>query len=86
MAVDFQKSKSKAQSPLLPGSIGGVDVEAYKYLGVHMDEKLDCSVNSDTVYRKTQSQLFFLRRLWSFNVCSKMLKMFYQSVVVSVLF
>ena len=30
--------------------------------------------------------MFFLRRLWSFNICSKLLWMFYQSVVTSVLF
>ena len=32
------------------------------------------------------SRLYFLRKLRSFNVCSKMLEIFYQSVVASVLF
>ncbi|KAI3358325.1 hypothetical protein L3Q82_014767 [Scortum barcoo] len=30
--------------------------------------------------------MYFLRRLRSFNICSKLLQMFYQSVVASVLF
>ena len=30
-----------------------------------------------------QSRLFFLRRLRSFNVCTRLLRMFYQSVVAS---
>ena len=36
--------------------------------------------------KKGQSRLYFLRRLRSFNVCSKMLCMFYQSVVASAIF
>ena len=85
MVVDFRRS----QPPLLLVSIEGVSVEVvnnYKYLGVHMDNKLDWSANIDAIYRKGQSRLYFLRRLRSFNVCSKLLRMFYQSVVASILF
>ena len=39
-----------------------------------------------TVYKKGLSRLYFLRKLRSFNVCSKMLEIFYQSVLASVLF
>ncbi|KAG5262251.1 hypothetical protein AALO_G00293860 [Alosa alosa] len=59
---------------------------ARKYLGIHLDNKLDWSVNTEALYKKGQSRLYFLKRLRSFNVCSKLLWMFYQSVVVSVLF
>ncbi|KAI4892522.1 hypothetical protein NFI96_005753 [Prochilodus magdalenae] len=55
-------------------------------LGVHLDERLDWSVNTDIVYKKAQSRLYFLRRLGSFRICQKLLLMFYQSVVASVLF
>ena len=44
------------------------------------------SANTEAFYKKGQSRLYLLRRLWSFNVCSKLLWMFYQSVVASVLF
>src|SRR4029434_2142808 len=85
MVVDFRRSRP----PLLPVSIEGVSVEVvttYKYLGVHMDNKLDWSANVDAIYKKGQSRLYFLRRLRSFNVCNKLLRMLYQSVVASVLF
>ena len=36
--------------------------------------------------RKGQGRLYFLRRLRSFNICRKLLWMFYQTVVASVLF
>ena len=85
MIMDFRKSKP----PLQIVNICGVDIEvvtSYKYLGVHLDNKLDWSLNTDTLYKKGQSHLFFLRKLRSLNICSKMLQMFYQSVVASVLF
>ena len=61
-------------------------MDSYKYLGVQINNKLDWSTNTDTIYRKGQSRLFFLRRLRSFSVCSRLLKTFYQSVVASALF
>ncbi|KAI4897428.1 hypothetical protein NFI96_004653 [Prochilodus magdalenae] len=85
MCIDFRRSRPSQQ----PISIKGVDVEvvrSYRYLGVHLDERLDWSVNTDIVYKKAQSRLYFLRRLGSFRICQKLLLMFYQSVVASVLF
>ncbi|KAI4893552.1 hypothetical protein NFI96_004195 [Prochilodus magdalenae] len=66
-----------SQQPIF---IKGVDVKvvrSYKYLGVHLDERLDWSVNTDTVYKKAQSRLYFLRRLGSFRICQKLPLMFY---------
>ena len=51
-------------------------VNTYKYLGVHLDNKLDWSANTDALYKKGQSWLYFLRRLGSFNVGNKLLSMF----------
>lgn len=59
-------------------------VDSYRYLGVHTNKKkLDWSHNTDAVFKKGQSTLFFLRRLGSFSVCNGLLKIFYQSVVAS---
>ena len=52
-----------------------------KYPGVHHDNRLDW--DTEAVYRKGQSRLHFLRKLGTFNVCGKMLHIFYQSVVAS---
>ncbi len=38
------------------------------------------------MYRKGCSRLYLLRKVRSFNVCSKMLEIFYQSLVASTLF
>ncbi|TWW81868.1 hypothetical protein D4764_01G0016830 [Takifugu flavidus] len=85
MVVDFRKSKS----PPSPVCISGKDVEivpSYRFLGVQLDNKLEWSTNTDAVYKKAMSRLYFLRRLRSFSVCSRMLQMFYQSVMASTIF
>ena len=51
-----------------------------------IDNKLDWKSNTEAVYKKGMSRLYFLRKLRSFNVCSKMLEIFYQSVVASAIF
>ncbi|TWW77451.1 hypothetical protein D4764_12G0008410 [Takifugu flavidus] len=59
--------------------------QTFKYLGLWLDNRLDWTSNTRQLYKKTQSRIYFLRRLRSFNICRKLLWMFYQSVVASVL-
>ncbi|XP_049926802.1 uncharacterized protein LOC126406528 [Epinephelus moara] len=82
LVVDLRRTRT----PVTPVSILGhnVDiVEHYKYLGVFIDNKLDWTKNTEVLYKKGQSRLYFLRRLRSFNICRTMLRMFYESVVAS---
>ncbi|KAI4890987.1 hypothetical protein NFI96_031382 [Prochilodus magdalenae] len=85
MVVDFRRARPLTQ----PVFIEGVEAEmvrTYRYLGLHLDERLDWSANTDILYRKGQSRLYFLRRLGSFNICRKLLQMFHQTLVSSCLF
>ncbi len=85
LVVDYQRKRS----PPVPVTIQGEEVErvdSYKYLGVQINKKLDWTHNTDALFRKGQSRLFFLRRLRSFSVCNRLLKIFYQSTVASALF
>ena len=89
LVVDFRKPRDPPRPPPAPVFINKVEVEmvdSYKYLGLYMNKKLDWSDNTDALYKKGQSRLFFLRRLRSFDVCSRLLRMFYQSVVASAIF
>lgn len=62
-------------------------VEHYNYLGAHLSNGLDWRTKTDAVYKRGMSRLYFLRKLRYCidNVCNKMLEIFYQSVVVSVI-
>lgn len=59
-------------------------MDTCEYLGVHFNNRLDWKCNTEAVYRKGQSRLYFLRKLSS--VCNKMLLIFYQSVASTVFF
>ena len=84
MVIDFRKKRKSAFQPLRLQDVEAV--EDYKYLGVTINHRLDWRSNTEAVYKKGMSRLYFLRKLRSLNVCSKMLKIFYQSVVASVFF
>ncbi|KAI3367324.1 hypothetical protein L3Q82_008367 [Scortum barcoo] len=86
--VDFRKRRRRRDQPT-PISIRGTEVEvvsSHRYLGVQLDEKLDWRSHTESVYRKGQSRLYFLRRLRSFNICPPLLQSVYHTVVASALF
>ena len=68
VVIDFRRKAPQTA----PVNIQGLDieiVEEYKYLGVHINNKLDWTHNTDVLYKKGQSHLHLLRRLRSFGVC-----------------
>ena len=74
---------------LLLASIEAVDVELVRtpeYLGLQLDDRLDWSAKRwHSLQEGAEAVLFPYRRLGSFNICRKLLLMFYQLVVASVL-
>ncbi|KAI4894837.1 hypothetical protein NFI96_004578 [Prochilodus magdalenae] len=62
LVVDFRRCRHPP--PLV--NIRGMDIErvdSYKYLGVHLNNKLDWSVNTTALHKKGQSRLYLLKRL-----------------------
>ena len=57
----------------------------YKYLGVHLDNKLSWNVHVHSVCSKFHQRLYFLRRLRAFGVYEKILLLFYRSIIESIL-
>ena len=73
--------------PLRPLVINGEEVEIvgeYKYLGSIIDCKLDWSPNALALLKKGNQRLYFMKKLKSFSVCTKLLELFYKSTVESV--
>ena len=58
-------------------------MEAYEYLLVHLDNRLDWRCNADDVQKNGQSSLYFLRWLRSLSICSKVLYIFHKSAMES---
>ncbi len=85
LIIDFRRNKEA----ILLVTINGQNIEivqSYKYLGVHLDSKLNWKRNSEVVFKKAQSRLFFLRKLSSIGIGRKLLYVFYQGILASVLF
>ena len=75
LLIDFRR-KAATNSP---GNIQGLDIETVdsdRYLGVHLNNKLSWTTNTDVLYKQGQSRLYLMRRLRSF----------YGIVVASALF
>lgn len=61
-------------------------VESYKYLGVHLDNKLKWKDNTGVLLKKAESRLFFLRKLRSLDISPRLLGVVYEGILASVLF
>jgi hypothetical protein len=82
--IDFRKNPA-AIAPLV---INGSEVEivkCFKFLGVHLSSDLKWGCNADSIVKKGQQRLFFLRQLRSFHVSQPLLLKFYRAVIESVL-
>ena len=82
--VDFRRKKS----PLSPLLIDGKTVEIVqhvKFLGSTISSYLKWELNVDTIFKKAQQRLYFLRRLRSFGLTTQITLNFYKAVIESVL-
>ena len=68
MIVDFWRTRDQSNTF---SSVGEeVVVEEYKYLSVHLGNRLDWRHNTDGLSKKGQSRLYLLRNHISFSVFS----------------
>uniref|UniRef100_A0A8C7H559 Alkylated DNA repair protein AlkB homologue 8 N-terminal domain-containing protein n=1 Tax=Oncorhynchus kisutch TaxID=8019 RepID=A0A8C7H559_ONCKI len=84
MIVDFRKQQSEHP----PIHIDGTVVErvvSFKFLGVHITDKLNWSTHTDSIMKKAQQRLFNLRRLKKFGLSPKALTNFYRCTIESIL-
>ena len=80
--MDFRRTRSEPNTVSIQGEEVEVD-EEYRYLGVYLDSRLDWKCNIEAVFKKGHNRLCFLRKLMSFNVCTKMLHILYKPLVES---
>jgi len=84
MCFDFRKSGHFDGSLYINGEPVEV-VDSFKYLGVHIDNKLSFSTHVQSVNKECQQRLYLLRKMKLFDVDSKLLLFLYRSIVESVL-
>ncbi|KAM9816603.1 uncharacterized protein ACBT44_010847 [Syngnathus typhle] len=84
MTVDFRRDPS----PLLPLTIRSntiLSTDTFKFLGTTISRDLKWTGHIDSVRKKAQQRLYFLRQLKKFNLPRELLKTFYTAIIQSVL-
>ncbi|KAI3366522.1 hypothetical protein L3Q82_000652 [Scortum barcoo] len=83
-------TSGRRHSPPAPVSIQGTDIDtvkSYKYLGVHLNDSLDWSDNTNVLVKKGNSRLVPAQEAEVFfGVQGPLLRTFYDSVVASAIF
>jgi hypothetical protein len=84
MIVDFRKQQ-REHPPIYINGTAVEKVESFKFLGVHITDKLKWSTHVHSVVKKVQQRLFNLRRLNKFGLAAKTLTNFYRHTIESFL-
>ena len=84
MIVEYRKRRTKHAPILIDGAVVE-PVESFKFLGVHITNKLTWSKQTKTVVKKARQNLFPLRRLKIFGMGPQILKKFCSYTIGSCL-
>ncbi|XP_077599374.1 UBAP1-MVB12-associated (UMA)-domain containing protein 1 isoform X1 [Stigmatopora nigra] len=82
--LDFRK-RSTDLAPLLINGVCVDRVQSFKFLGVHVTDRLSWSTNTTVLVKKAQKRLHFLRVLRRDKLDTKLLATFYRATVESIL-
>ena len=79
MIMDYKKKRAKhTPIPILIEGAVVEQVESYKFLGVHINNKLELSKHTKTVVKRARQSLFPLRKLKRFGMGPEILIRFYS--------
>ena len=84
MCIDFRKNQ-RCPKPVYMKGEAVERVETYKYLGVVFDSKLNWKENVNSVLKKVNTKMYWLRKLRSFAVNSGTVVTFYTAVICSII-
>jgi hypothetical protein len=84
MIVDIRKQQREPPPIHIDGTVEE-KVESFKFLSLHITDKLKWSTHTDSVVKKAQQRLFNLRRLKKFCLSPKTLINFYRCTIESIL-
>ena len=82
--MDNRKWRTEHTPILIYGAVVE-QVESFKFLGVHINNKLEWSKHTKTVVKRARQSLFPLRKLKRFGMGPEILKRFYSCNIESIL-
>ncbi|KAL0151642.1 hypothetical protein M9458_053043 [Cirrhinus mrigala] len=84
MTVDFRR-KPPALTPLTIMNSTVAAVDSFKFLETNISQDLKWDIHIDSMVKKAQQRLYFLRQLKKFNLPQALMTQFYSAVIESVL-
>ncbi|KAK3509415.1 hypothetical protein QTP70_034170 [Hemibagrus guttatus] len=84
MIVDFRRNTPALPPPTIMNSTVPT-VESFRFLGTTISQDLKWDTHIDSIIKKAQQRLYFLRQLRKFNLPQELLTHFYSAVIESVL-
>ncbi|KAL0193319.1 hypothetical protein M9458_011615, partial [Cirrhinus mrigala] len=84
MIIDFRRNPP-ALPPLTIMDSTVATVESFRFLGTNISQDLKWDNHIDSIVKKAQQRLYFLRQLRKFNLPQELLKQFYSAIIRSVL-
>ncbi len=84
MIVDFRRNPP-ALPPLTIMNSTMTAVESFRFLGTTISQDLKWDNHIESIVKKAQQRLYFLRQLGKFNLPQELLKQFYSAIIESVL-
>ncbi|KAL0194426.1 hypothetical protein M9458_012722, partial [Cirrhinus mrigala] len=84
MTVDFRRN-TPALTPLTIMNSTVAAVDSFKFLGTNISQDLKWDIHIDSIVKKAQQRLYFLRQLKKFNLPQALMTQFYSAVIESVL-
>ncbi len=84
MIVDFRRNPP-ALPPLTIMNSTVTAVESFRFLGTTISQDLKWDNHIESIVKKAQQRLYFLRQLRKFNLPQELLKQFYSAIIESVL-
>ncbi len=84
MTVDFRRNPP-ALPPLTIMNNTVTAVELFRFLGNNISQDLECDNHIDSIVKKAQQRLYFLRQLRKFNLPQELLIQFYSAIIESIL-
>ncbi len=84
MIVDFRRNPP-ALPPLTIMNSTVTAVESFRFLGTTISQDLKWDNHIESIVKKAQQRLYFLRQLIKFNLPQELLKQFYSAIIESVL-
>ena len=82
--MDYRKRRAE-QAPINIDGEVVERVESFKFLGVHITNKLTWSMHTKRVMNRAQQNIFLLWRLKRFGMGPQILKRFYSCTIESIL-